>query len=88
MREDIIHTGGERREMHDSYCVDKMLKRPAVVVEIPNKRLLNTAEAQVALDVSRATLYRMIKDSDIPAVRVRGTWRIRTKDIENYLDQN
>ncbi|MGH2478055.1 MAG: helix-turn-helix domain-containing protein [Ktedonobacteraceae bacterium] len=37
------------------------------------------------LRVSAATVRTMIREGELKAVRVRGQWRIRKEDLEDYL---
>lgn len=37
-----------------------------------------------ALGVSRRTVERMIRDGELPAVKVRGQWRIRADAVRDY----
>jgi len=42
-------------------------------------------EAKELLSVSDDTIRRMIKASELSAVKVRGAWRIRRESLEKYL---
>lgn len=44
---------------------------------------LRVEEAAELLKVSTRTIYRMINDSELPAVRVGNKWRIRREDLMN-----
>ena len=46
---------------------------------------LTTNEVQRVLKVSRPTLYRLIVNGELPAVKVGRTWRIRQQDLSEYL---
>lgn len=41
-----------------------------------NVKFLTIEEVAQALRVSKATAYRMREDGELPAVRVRGQWRV------------
>ena len=49
-------------------------------------KLLNKAEAAEMLSVSESTLDRIIGDGDLPMYKIRGSCRIKTSDIEKYLE--
>ncbi|MFH1228441.1 MAG: helix-turn-helix domain-containing protein [Planctomycetota bacterium] len=38
------------------------------------------------LKVTRYTVYRLIKDGQLPAIRVGGQWRFRPDEVQRYLD--
>lgn len=48
-------------------------------------RLLLVREASAYLRVSNMTLYRLIKDGTLPAIRVGKNYRIRESDLVAYL---
>lgn len=50
-----------------------------------DKPLYTILEAAQLLSVSDETVRRMIKDGQLDAVKVRGTWRIRRESLEKYL---
>ena len=43
-------------------------------------------EVAEALRVSRMTVYRLIKQGDLPALRVGRGYRIREEDVHTYLN--
>lgn len=47
--------------------------------------LLTTRELQELLCVDRKTIYRMLKDGRLPALRVGGQWRFARQSIEEWL---
>jgi excisionase family DNA binding protein len=47
--------------------------------------LLTVSEVAAAMRVSNMTVYRLIKNGDLPAVRVGKNYRIREADVERYL---
>jgi excisionase family DNA binding protein len=47
--------------------------------------LATVAEARRFLSVSRATVYRMIEEGELPSLKVRGTRRLRWADLEAYV---
>jgi excisionase family DNA binding protein len=48
-------------------------------------RLLTVAEVAATMRVSNMTVYRLIKNGDLPALRVGKNYRIRESDVEVYL---
>ena len=48
-------------------------------------RLLTVAEVSAAMRVSNMTVYRLIKAGELPAVRVGKNYRIRERDLEEFL---
>jgi excisionase family DNA binding protein len=48
-------------------------------------RLLTVAEVAATMRVSNMTVYRLIKDGDLPALRVGKNYRIRESDVDAYL---
>ena len=51
------------------------------------KRLLRLDEAADILDISPRTVYRLVGDGDLPALKVRGGIRIDTQDLSNYIEK-
>jgi excisionase family DNA binding protein len=49
-------------------------------------RLLTVAEVAAALRVSTMTVYRLINAGDLPAARIGRSFRVRTEDLDRYLD--
>ena len=49
--------------------------------------LLSRQEAADALNVSKATIYRLVRSGELPAFRVGAQIRLAQTDIENYLRQ-
>ncbi|MEZ4767336.1 MAG: PocR ligand-binding domain-containing protein [Caldilineales bacterium] len=50
-----------------------------------NDRLLTTRELQDLLQLDRVTIYRMVKDGELPALRVGGQWRFSSEAIDAWL---
>ena len=48
-------------------------------------RLLTVGEVAATMRVSNMTVYRLIKNGDLPALRVGKNYRIRESDVEVYL---
>lgn len=51
------------------------------------KRLLTVNEVASDLRVSKMTVYRLIKQGNLPAVRVGRGYRIKSQTIERYLSK-
>ncbi len=49
------------------------------------KKLLTVTEVASDLRVSKMTIYRMIKDGSLSAIRVGRGYRIKAQTIEQYL---
>lgn len=47
---------------------------------------LTPTEAAARLRVSKMTVYRLIHAGHLPAVQIGKAFRIRTRDLEEYLD--
>lgn len=48
--------------------------------------LLTVREVADAIRVSTMTVYRLIRAGALPAIRVGKHFRIRTRDLDQYLD--
>lgn len=48
-------------------------------------RLLTTRELQEHLQLDRVTIYRMVKEGELPALRVGGQWRFSAEAIDGWL---
>jgi excisionase family DNA binding protein len=48
-------------------------------------RLLTVYEVAAIMRVSNMTVYRLIKNGDLPALRVGKNYRIRESDVDVYL---
>ncbi len=59
-----------------------MTKRP-----FTEARLLTVNEVADLMRVSRMTVYRLIKDGSIAALRVGRSYRLREDDVDDYLSE-
>ena len=50
-------------------------------------RLLTVNEVADLLRVSRMTIYRMIRQGDMAALRVGRNYRLREEDVHSYLTE-
>jgi excisionase family DNA binding protein len=48
--------------------------------------LLTVREVADTMRVSTMTVYRLIRDGDMPAIRVGKHFRLRTEDVDAFLD--
>ena len=48
---------------------------------------MTVAEVAQLLRVSKMTVYRMIKQGDMPAVQVGRGYRLREDDVDRYLQK-
>jgi len=51
------------------------------------ERLLTVSEVAEVLRVSRMSIYRMIKQGEMPAFRVGRGYRLRQEDVHRYLKE-
>ena len=60
---------------------------PPIVKREPftEARLLTVNEVADLLRVSRMTVYRLIKNGEMPALRVGRSYRLREEDVHTYL---
>ena len=48
-------------------------------------KLLTTRELEELLQLDRVTIYRLVKDGELPALRVGGQWRFSSEAIDAWL---
>ncbi len=51
-----------------------------------NAQLLTAGEVADLLRVSTMTVYRLIRGGELPAVRVGRSYRVRSDDLDSYLE--
>lgn len=51
-----------------------------------NAQLLTAGEVADLLRVSTMTVYRLIRGGELPAVRVGRSYRVRSVDLDAYLE--
>ncbi len=57
------------------------------VPEMPEKRCYTVEELQIILEVSRPTVYNLIRQNQFRAFQVcGGKWRISKKSFDEWLD--
>ena len=57
-----------------------------VTTVIEQPALLTVREVADSMRVSNMTVYRLIRSSALPAIRVGKHFRIRSRDLEHYLE--
>lgn len=55
---------------------------------IDKDRLWTVAEVADHMRVSNMTVYRLIKSGELPAIRVGKNYRIRGKELSDYIDRS
>lgn len=48
-------------------------------------QLYTLEEVANILRVSIQTVRRMVNDGELPAVKIRGQWRVRKEDLETFI---
>lgn len=49
------------------------------------ERMLTADEAKDLLSVSRTTISSLLQRGELPAIKVKGFWRIRPEDLRAYM---
>lgn len=52
---------------------------------IPDPKFLTIAEVASMMRVSKMTVYRLVHNGDLPAVRVGRSFRVTEDDVNDYL---
>ena len=50
-----------------------------------NEQLLTCTDLQAILRIGKTKLYKLIREKQLPAIRVGNTYRIRMSELEEYL---
>ena len=74
--------GGYRRPCGLPYNRRTLRREP-----FTEARLLTVNEVADLLRVSRMTVYRLIRQGDIAALRVGRNYRLREEDVQSYLNE-
>ena len=53
--------------------------------DISEAKFLTVAEVASMMRVSKMTVYRLVHNGDLPAVRVGRSFRVREEDANDYL---
>jgi len=56
--------------------------------DIRNERLLKADDVSRILNISRALAYRLLKQGEIPTVRINHAVRVKPADLEEYIKRS
>jgi excisionase family DNA binding protein len=62
------------------------MSRPQRVIADVAPKILTLLEVSKYLNVSPATIYRLLRQKEIPAFRLAGNWRFNIKDLKLWMD--
>ncbi|MFZ2502732.1 MAG: helix-turn-helix domain-containing protein [Nocardioides sp.] len=54
----------------------------------PDIKFLTVAEVAAMVRVSKMTVYRMLHNGEIPALRVGRSFRVKEGDVHEYLEKS
>ncbi len=79
------------------YCYRTVLTNPGCTCILSKRNvsqeassmeeLLTIEEVARILKVSVQTVRRMIDESELKAIKIRGQWRIKREDLQDYIDR-
>ncbi|GAB3248160.1 hypothetical protein GCM10027448_11370 [Nocardioides dilutus] len=69
--------GRARRAMQRKWCV--------MAGDMSDAKFLTVAEVAAMMRVSKMTVYRLVHNGDLPAVRVGRSFRVVEEDVNDYL---
>jgi excisionase family DNA binding protein len=52
---------------------------------VADHEILTLKEVCQMLKVHKSTLYRLLREGNIPSFRIGGTWRFRRDDLERWV---
>lgn len=52
------------------------------------ERLLRASEVASILNISRSLAYRLMKQGDIPAIRINRAVRVHPRDLKVFIEEN
>ena len=55
------------------------------MAQLPDVRFLTVAEVAELMRVSKMTVYRLVHNGELPAVRVGRSFRVKENDVNEYL---
>jgi len=58
----------------------------ALEIPLPEDSAIRIDRLAELLDIGRSTAYRLIRQGDIPTIRIGSELRVRVKDLKTYLD--
>ena len=53
--------------------------------DMADAKFLTVAEVAAMMRVSKMTVYRLVHNGELPAVRVGRSFRVQEKDVHDYL---
>ncbi len=53
--------------------------------DLSDSKFLTVAEVAAMMRVSKMTVYRLVHNGELPAVRVGRSFRVLEKDVDEYL---
>ena len=56
--------------------------------DLSEATFLTIAEVAAMMRVSKMTVYRLVHNGDLPALRVGRSFRVREKDVDIYLQRS
>jgi len=56
--------------------------------DISEVKFLTVAEVAAVMRVSKMTVYRLVHNGELPAVRVGRSFRVSEKDVDEYLKRS
>jgi len=54
---------------------------------IESEQLLKVVDVARILNISRAFSYRLLRNGDIPSIKINSTIRVRPQDLEAYIQR-
>jgi excisionase family DNA binding protein len=62
-------------------------RRAGTLARVPPPRFLQLADVAEVLNISAAQAYALVRNGDLPAIKVggRGQWRVETNELEGYI---
>lgn len=73
----------EQRPSRPTRAASDRTQSPASAV-----RFMTVAEVAATMRVSKMTVYRLVHNGDLPAVRVGRSFRVHEKAVHDYLDNS
>ncbi len=55
---------------------------------LPDPKFLTIAEVAAVMRVSKMTVYRLVHNGELPAVRVGRSFRVTEKEVDAYLQKS
>ena len=50
------------------------------------EKVYKMAEVTELLSISKQTVFRLMKNGELPAVKLGGSWRFKERDIQRLID--